>query len=98
MATGMIYDGPETVAQPFLEIPASAFTPCGFREWSFSASFPEGARATLVGGNIHIDMNAERFNSHNFVKLEVTSVIYVLAKSQHLGMTSADGAFITNEA
>ncbi|MGI8982086.1 MAG: Uma2 family endonuclease [Pirellulaceae bacterium] len=98
MATGTLFDDPDVADQPPLEIPASAFTPGGFRDWSFSASFPEGVRATLVGGNILIDMNSERFNTHNFVKLEVTSVIYMLAKSQHLGMTAADGALITNEA
>ena len=88
---------PPIVEPPSVQVPLSAYTPAGFREWAFSAAYPQRGRATLVNGNILIDMNSERFNTHNFVKLEVTSVIYSLAKSQRLGMTAADGALITNE-
>ena len=97
MASAPFLDDPQLTNEPPLEIPGSAFTVAGFRDWSFSPSFPSGARATLVGGNILIDMNSERFNTHNFVKLEVTSVIYGRAKAHKLGMTAADGALITNE-
>jgi Uma2 family endonuclease len=89
---------PPVVERPPFQVPLSAYTPAGFREWAFSASYPQRGRATLVNGNILIDMNSERFNTHNFVKLEVTSVIYSLVKSQRLGMTAADGALITNES
>src|SRR3954466_12462406 len=98
MATASFLDDAPALEPPPIQVPASAFTPAGFREWAFSASYPQRGRATLIDGNIFIDMTSERFNTHNFVKLEVTSVIYSLAKSERLGMTAADGALITNEA
>lgn len=97
MSTASLFGDLQVVERPPVQVPLSAFTPAGFREWAFSPSYPERGRATLVNGNIFIDMNFERFNTHNFVKLEVTSVIYSLAKSQRLGMTAADGALITND-
>jgi len=82
---------------PYFSIPLSAGTPSGFREWAFSPAFPEGVRGTLVNGNILIDMTSEHLDTHNFVKLEVTSVLYSLVRSKNLGLLASDGALLTNE-
>lgn len=82
---------------PFFSIPLSAGTPSGFRDWAFSSSFPQGVRGTLVNGNILIDMTSEHLDTHNFVKLEVTSVLYALVRSKKLGLLASDGALLTNE-
>ena len=89
MATDFLPSSPAAAKQlgrtPFFSIPLSAGTPSGFRDWAFSPSFPQGVRGTLVDGNILIDMTSEHLDTHNFVKLEVTSVLYSLVRSKNLG-------------
>ena len=101
MAVGTVVSSPASLSgfvdSPLISIPLSAGTPAGFRDWAFSAAFPTGARGTLVNGSIFLDMTSEHLDTHNFVKLEVTSVLYMLVKASNLGLLASDGALITNE-
>lgn len=101
MAVGIVVSSPpsipEFVDSPLISIPVSAGTPAGFRDWAFSSAFPIGARGTLVNGSIFLDMTSEHLDTHNFVKLEVTSVLYALVRGSNLGLLASDGALITNE-
>jgi len=81
-----------------VKVPATAHTHDGFREWAISDDFPRSVRATFVAGEILVDMSPEYFESHNFLKLEISSAIYQLARQEKLGLVFCDGSLVTNEA
>lgn len=81
-----------------LLVPASAFEHEGFRAWVTSDAFPEGVRASYVGGEVFVEMSPESIDSHNKVKVEVSAVLHRLARELDLGEVYADGALLTNEA
>lgn len=81
-----------------VKVPASAHTHEGFREWAVSDDFPKGVRATFIAGEILVDMSPEYFESHNFLKTEISAVIYGIVRQEKLGRFFSDGSLITNEA
>jgi hypothetical protein len=48
-----------------VEVPLSALTLTGFREWWHSEGFPQTGRVCYLDGEIFVDMNAEDLESHN---------------------------------
>ncbi|QDV73503.1 Uma2 family endonuclease [Botrimarina mediterranea] len=81
-----------------VKVPATAHTHDGFRAWAVSDDFPQGVRATFIAGEILVDMSPEYFESHNFLKTEISAVIYGIVRQEKLGRFFSDGALITNEA
>jgi Uma2 family endonuclease len=83
---------------PVVSIPASAYSPRGFREWAFSDDYPDRGRISYIFGEILVDMNAEALNTHALVKLTVTSTLASLAQENDWGQVFPDGSLITCEA
>ena len=79
-------------------VPPSAHTLDGFRKWALSEEFPERGKMTFVGGELIIDMSPEYFETHNFIKTEITSVIYGRTKARAMGRVYSDRALFSNEA
>jgi Uma2 family endonuclease len=79
-------------------VPPSAHTLAGFREWALSEDFPDRGRMTFVGGELIIDMSPEYFETHNFLKTEITSVIYGRVKAQRIGRVYSDRSLFSNES
>jgi Uma2 family endonuclease len=80
-----------------LEVPQSAFTFAGFREWITSPEVPEKLRATFVEGEVIIDMSEEDPETHVGPKGEVFAALYNLNRELKLGKLYTDGLLISNE-
>lgn len=81
-----------------LFVPSSAQSLEGFREWALSEEFPDRGRFTFAAGELIIDMSPEYLETHNFLKTEITSVIYGLARKRGLGRVFGDRCLFSNEA
>jgi Uma2 family endonuclease len=79
-------------------IPPDAHTLAGFRAWSRSADFPEGARIAFIGGELFVDMSGDELETHNKIKSELTRVIGNLNVETQLGILYSDGAQVSNPA
>ena len=87
----------ETVSSEF-QVPATAATLAGFLQWASSDSFPEHGQVYFVHGKLWIDMSPELFETHNFLKTEITSVLYSMVKREKLGLFFSDRSLFANEA
>jgi Uma2 family endonuclease len=83
---------------PIVEVPPSAHTLDGFREWVHAAALPPSCRVTYIAGKVLIDMSPERIGSHSAVKMEVSSVLYRLIREQGVGEFYPDGTLVSNRA
>ena len=81
-----------------VSVPSSALSHEGFREWVKSDGFPERVRASYVGREVFLETSPESIDTHNQVKVEVTSTLYGLVRAADLGRVYADRALLTNEA
>lgn len=79
-------------------VPATALEHRGFRDWVLSEDFPPRVRASYVAGEIFIDMSPESIDTHNKVKLEVSSVLHRIVQDEGLGEVFADRVLLTHEA
>lgn len=95
-----VYPGPSSlgVDTRMVEIPSSAHTLDGFREWVLSDALPPGCQATFIAGKVLIDMSPERVGSHSAVKMEVSSVLYGLGRESGFGTFYPDGTLVSNRA
>jgi Uma2 family endonuclease len=99
----MIVESDGVMIQPFphsrwsFTVPPDAHSLAGFRAWAASDGFPEQVRISLIQGELLIDMNPERIETHNWVKTEVLRVLATLARDSDLGQVCTDGAWITND-
>lgn len=89
-------DFPSSPASLAFEIPPTAVTLDGFRNWSSTSEFPDWGRVAFVDGRLLFDMSPERYESHLRLKREVTYVIENLVRQQHLGEVFIDGAWFTH--
>lgn len=83
---------------PIVEVPPSAHSLDGFREWVHAAALPHGFRVTFIAGKVLIDMSPERIGSHGAVKMEVSAVLYHLIRGKDLGEFYPDGTLVSNRA
>ncbi len=67
-----------------------------FRRWQESDEFPEEGRIWWLCGEVWADMSKEQIFTHIAVKTEITSVLYVLAKTEGLGRVFGDGLCLSN--
>lgn len=81
---------------PAVSVPPSALTHEGFRKWAQSDDFPQTGKLTFLAGELIVDMSPEYFDTHNFIKTEVTSVIHQLVKQQQSGRVFSDRTLFTN--
>lgn len=79
-----------------LLIPSSAYTLCGFREWILSDAAPNQGQFTFAAGELIIDMSPEAYETHNCIKSEVSSVIYLFVKQNKLGRFFSDRFLLSN--
>jgi Uma2 family endonuclease len=97
-------DAPAVAAHPLtlvtndwtLEIPPTAFTMEGFREWATADDFPERVKVTFLQGEIFIDMSTEDMEDHVNPKTEITTALVVLCKQLKIGKVYGDGLLLTN--
>ncbi len=80
----------------FLEIPSTAHTLGGFRQWATAEDFPEHVRVTFLAGEIIIDMSNEDVVAHVSVKTEIGRVLSTLVLDERLGMFFGDGLLLSN--
>lgn len=83
---------------PIVEVPPTAHTLDGFRDWIHAVTLPPSCRVTYIAGQVLIDMSPERIGSHSAVKMEVSAVLYRLVREQGLGQFFPDGTLISNRA
>ncbi|MEZ6113595.1 MAG: Uma2 family endonuclease [Pirellulaceae bacterium] len=81
-----------------LTIPPGSDTLGGFRRWVHSDSFPDRGHVSLIAGEMVIDMNAERLQSHNKLKGTIGRVLATLIEDLDLGEYFVDGLWLTNDA
>src|SRR5262249_37473694 len=80
-----------------LVIPSSAFTLSGFRAWVLSADFPGRGRISFLDGEVFVQMSPEELRAHGTVKIEVTSVVYRLVKTEDWGEVYPDRTLLSND-
>lgn len=79
------------------EIPSGIDELDGFRNWAFSARFPQRGRISFLDGIVEIDMSPEEVNSHGTLKEAITTAISNFARDRDLGRVFPDGTFLVNE-
>ncbi len=82
--------------RPAIVVPAVAATLNGFRKWAVSDDFPERGKITFVAGEVIVDMSPESIDRHNFLKAEISAVLYQYVRQHRLGKFYADGVLISN--
>jgi Uma2 family endonuclease len=80
-----------------ISIPTYVHSLRGFRDWALSEEFPERGRFSFINGELIIDMSPEFFETHNAIKVEITSVVHFRVKQQRLGHVFGDRSLLTNE-
>ncbi len=80
-----------------VEVPITAYSLPGFRDWAASSSFPEFGRVTYYRRGIFLDMSPERAQSHNKVKSEICRVLGNLVREFDLGELYQDGMWFTHD-
>ena len=61
------------------------------------AEFPEGVKATFVGGEVLFDMSPEGIRTHNQVKLALIAAFLDVMRDEDLGELYPDGALLSHE-
>jgi Uma2 family endonuclease len=84
-------------ARERLRLPASALGHAGFRAWVTASDFPRNVRPAFIRGEVFLEMSPESIESHNKVKVEVTSVLSSLVKRHDLGELYGDRTLLTHE-
>jgi Uma2 family endonuclease len=80
-----------------ISIPKSAYSLRGFRDWALSGEFPNRGQFTFIAGELIIEMSPEFYETHNAVKVEITTVIYSRVKRLRLGHFFGDRNLLSNE-
>ena len=80
-----------------IEIPKWIGNLESFRHWARSDEFPETGRICYLNDELWVDMSKEQVFSHNQVKAEIGSVLFMFAKAARLGRYFPDGVLISNE-
>lgn len=86
-----------TYPMRMIDVPATASTLDGFREWARSDHYPECGHITFVGGRLMIDMSPERYETHLKIKEAISRIVGTLVADRDLGDFYPDGGFVTNE-
>lgn len=80
-----------------IDIPASAHTMQGFRDWTYSEEFPQQGRISFIRGRLILDMSPERYETHVKVKAVITRVLANLVVERDLGDFYPDGGRLIND-
>ena len=81
-----------------IDVPETAYTLNGFRDWVNSPEFPERGQISFFKKQVLVDMSPERLESHNKVKTEIAGVIGPLVKQMDIGCFYTDRLWFTNDA
>lgn len=81
-----------------VEVPSYALTFDGFRKWASSDEFPERGKITFRNGGLIVEMSPEYFETHNFIKTEITAVLYMIVRRADLGVFCSDRSLFSNPA
>jgi Uma2 family endonuclease len=81
-----------------VDVPVTAYTLSGFREWLRSGQAPEKARLSFLDGHVFVDMSGEDIQGHVLVKAAISHALYQLCEEGDLGLFLPDGAQVVNEA
>ena len=69
-----------------------------FLRWVASDEFPEGLRASLIDGRLHLESSVDDIEPHNLLKGEVVRVLGNLAREANLGEVLSDGAMYAHRS
>jgi len=83
--------------EPELRVPDDVTDLESFRRWVYSDDFPEKGRVAFLQGEIWVDMNAERLQSHSRLKLKYHTVLNGIVEEDDSGLFFPDGALWTNK-
>lgn len=78
-------------------MPASAMTLAGFRHWTYSDQFPQQGLIAFIGGEIFVDMSAERLTSQGSVKTAICATLAHMVLKKNLGKFYFDRSRIVHE-
>ena len=81
-----------------MRVPDSVVDLESFREWVYSEDFPEHGKVAFIQGEVWVEMNAERLQSHVGLKTNLHAVLSRLIDGLDLGLFYGDGALWTNSA
>jgi Uma2 family endonuclease len=87
----------EVILEDDVRIPATVCDLASFRAWVHSKEFPQRGRFAFIAGRLEVDMNAERIQSHNKVKVALSADLVNFVRSHDLGEVLADRALVVNE-
>ncbi|MEI7687206.1 MAG: Uma2 family endonuclease [Planctomycetota bacterium] len=80
-----------------IEIPATAHTLAGFRNWILSDDVPEKRRISFLQGRIIVDMGKEEILTHAAVKTAVAGTMFQLIETLDFGDLYINGVLLTNK-
>lgn len=81
-----------------MRVPDSVVDLESFREWVYSDDFPEHGKVSFIQGEVWVEMNAERLQSHVGLKTKLHAVLSPLIDGLDVGVFYGDGALWTNSA
>jgi Uma2 family endonuclease len=81
-----------------IEMPLSAPTLDGFREWAHSEAFPQWGRVSFLDTEIVFDLSPEELETHNKLKESICRTLGALVDELDLGEFYIDGVMLTNDA
>ncbi|MCB9883204.1 MAG: Uma2 family endonuclease [Planctomycetes bacterium] len=80
------------------EVPETAHTFQGFRDWCLSDEFPERGRVTFFRDQVIVDMSPEELYRHNLVKVALTATLHDLDGERCAGTLFGDGVRFSSES
>jgi Uma2 family endonuclease len=90
MSTFVLYDESVTIPPWVVNLES-------FRNWARSDEFPETGRICYLGEEgVWVDMSKEQIFTHNQVKAECNSVLFMLTKRGKKGRYFPDGVLVSN--
>jgi hypothetical protein len=87
----------DRVSDTPVDVPLSALTLTGFREWAHSDEFPESGRVCYFGGEIFVDMSPENLETHNKCKRGLYAGWEQVLAEADIGELIVDGMLLVNE-
>jgi len=90
-----VLDGPATIFEGGVRVPAAAHALISFREWVHSDRFPERGRVDFLDGDVELEMSPEDLYTHGAVKAAIAAELHSLVSSADLGHLFIDRARVT---
>jgi len=93
----MIHRLPTQEKDSAIEVPTSALTLAGFREWATGDDYPYSRKISFLTDRLWIDMSPEELHSHNWAKMAISRTLDELTSDRKRGAYCPDGVLISHE-